>query len=121
MTITDVAWVRDHRGRPALQLELDGHPAYVRSSQKAALLDRGIVDGIVFFASERSTQLADTFVRGDFGPELTAIDLIGCTDDPQVFALFEEMSRTILAGTWRPGPRPLYAHRTGRMMGSRPC
>jgi hypothetical protein len=121
MTISDVVWLRDHRGRPVLQLELDGHPAYVRSGQKAALLDRGIVDGIVFFASERSTRLADAFVRGDYGPQLSAIDLIGCTDDPQVFALYEEMGRAILAGTWRPGPRPLFARRTARTMGSRPC
>jgi hypothetical protein len=35
------------------------------------------------------------------------MDLIGCTDDPQVFTLFEEMCDAIRAGTWRPGPRPL--------------
>jgi hypothetical protein len=121
LNITDVAWIRDRRGRPVLQLQLDGHPAYVRSGQKAALLDRGIVDGIVFFASERSTRLADAFVRGDYRPDLSAIDLIGCTDDPRVFALYGEMSRAILAGTFRPGPRPLYARRNARTMESRPC
>jgi hypothetical protein len=121
VTISNVAWTRDQRDRPVLQLELAGHPVYVRSGQKAALLDRGIVDGIVFLASERARQLPNRFLRGDHRSEFTDIDLIGCTDDPRVFALYEEMCDAIRADTWRPGPRPLYGHRTGRTMGSRPC
>ena len=105
MTIANVAWVRDQRGRPVLELDLDGHPAHIRSSQRTELLDRGIVEGMVFFKSERAIQFPNAFMRGEFGPALTQADLLGCTDDPQVFALFEEMSRAVLAGTWRPGPR----------------
>jgi hypothetical protein len=106
VTITNVAWVRDHHRRAVLELELDRRPAHIRSGQKSELLERGIVAGIVFFASERSQQLPNTLIRGDFGPELTEGDLIGCTDDPGVFALYEEMCRAIRAGTWQPGPRP---------------
>jgi hypothetical protein len=106
VTITEVAWARDHRHRAFLDLEIDGHPAHIRSRQKTELIRRGIVAGIVFFASERSRQLPNRFMRGDFRPELTEVDLIGCTDDPRVFALYEEMCRAIRAGAWRPGPRP---------------
>ncbi len=109
MTITDVAWARDHRRRPVLELKIDGHPAHILSRQKTELTRRGIVEGIVFFASERARQLPNAFIRGDFRPGLTAIDLIGCTDDPRVFALYEEMCRAIRADAWRPGPRPLPA------------
>ena len=105
--ITNVAWARDHRRRSVLDLEMDGHPAHVPSSQKSELLRRGIVEGIVFFASERSAQLPNIFMRGDLGPELTEADLIGCTDDPRVFALYEAMCQAIRTDTWRPGPRPL--------------
>jgi hypothetical protein len=107
MTITDVAWVRDHQRRLVLELQLDGHPARIPSRQKSELIRRGIVAGIVFFASERSGQFPNIFMRGDFRPELSEIDLIGCTDNPQVFALYEEMCRAIRADTWRPGPRSL--------------
>ena len=105
MTLANVAWVRDHRGRPVLELDLDGHPAHIRSSQRIELLERGIVEGMVFFASERSGQFPNACMRGDGGMTLSDSDLVGCTDDPRVFALFEEMCRSILAGTWRPGPR----------------
>ena len=106
MTISNVAWAHDHRGRSVLALELDGHPAHIGSSQKSELLRRGIVEGVVFLASERRKQTPNGFIRGDFGPELTQSDLVGCTDDPQVFALFEQMCRAIRADLWRPGPRP---------------
>ncbi len=105
MTITNVAWARDQRGRPVLELNLDGHPAHIRSSQRTALLDRGIVEGMVYFASERAGQFPNAFLRGEFGPALTEGDLVGCTDDPAVFALFGQMCRAVLDGTWRPGPR----------------
>ena len=105
MAIANVAWVRDHRGHPVLELDVDGHPAHIRSSQRTALLERGIVEGMVYFRSERSGQSRTAFMRGDGGPALSEGDLVGCTDDPAVFALFEQMSRAILAGTWRPGPR----------------
>ena len=108
-TITNVAWVQDHHGRPALELDLDGHAAHIGTSQRTELLQRGIVEGMVFFASERSAHYDNAFVRGAVGPSLTQADLIGCTDDPDVFALFEEMSRAILGGTWRPGMRVLAA------------
>ena len=104
--ITKVAWARDHRHRAVLDLELDGHPAHILSRQKTELTRRRIVEGIVSFASERSRQLPNPFIRGDFRPGLTEIDLIGCTDDPQVFGLYEEMCGAIRAGAWRPGPRP---------------
>ena len=105
MTVTNVTWVRDHRGHPVLELDLDGHPAHIRSSQRTELLQRGIVEGMVFYRSERSGQFPNAFMRGDGGPALTEGDLVGCTDDPTVFAHFEQMSRAVLAGTWRPGPR----------------
>ena len=105
MTIANVAWVLDHRSRPVLELDLDGHPAHIRSSQRGELLERGIVEGMVFFASERSGQFPNAFMRGDGGPSLGEADLVGCTDDPAVFALFAEMSRAVLDGTWRAGPR----------------
>ncbi len=120
MTITNVAWVRGHRGRSVLELEIDGHPAHIPSSQKLKLIRRGIVEGMVFFASERSSQLPNRFIKGDFGPELPASDLIGCTDDPQVFALYEEMCRAIRAGSWRPGPRPGRGHSMSEAE-QRPC
>ena len=107
MTITEVAWARDHRRRPVLELKIDGHPAHILGRQKTELTRRGIVEGIVFFASERSRQLPTAFIRGDFRPGLTEIDLIGCTDDPQVLALYEAMCRAIRADTWRSGPRSL--------------
>jgi hypothetical protein len=105
MTIFNVAWVLDHRSRPVLELDVDGHPAHIRSSQRGELLERGIVEGMVFFASERSGQFPNAFMRGDGGPSLGEADLVGCTDDPAVFALFEDMSRAVLDGTWRAGPR----------------
>ena len=105
MTITDVAWTLDQRGRPVLELDVDGHPAHIRSSQRTDLLDRGIVEGMVFFASERSGQFPNAFMRGDGGPALSEGDLVGCTDDPAVFALFGQMCHAVLDGTWRPGPR----------------
>ncbi len=105
MTIANVAWILDRRGRPVLELDLDGHPAHIRSSQRTELLRRGIVEGMVFFASERSGQFPNAFMRGDGGPTLSEGDLVGCTDDPAVFALFGEMSRAVLDGTWRAGPR----------------
>jgi hypothetical protein len=106
MLITNVAWARDHHRRSVLRLEMDGHPAHIRSSQKSELLRRGIVEGLVFLASERLDQVPNLFMRGDYRPGLTEADLIGCTDDPQVFALFEEMCQAIRSDNWRPGPRP---------------
>ena len=109
MTITNVAWAHDHHRRSVLRLEIDGHPAHIPSGQKSELLRRGILEGIVFLASERLDQLPNRFIRGDFRPDLSEADLIGCTDDPEVFALYEEMCRAIRADAWRPGPRPLPA------------
>jgi hypothetical protein len=105
MAITNVEWVQDHRGDPILELDLDGHPAHIRSGQRAELLDRGIVEGMVYFRSERAGQFPNPFMRGSAGPALSERNVVGCTDDPAVFALFQEMSRAILAGSWRPGTR----------------
>lgn len=109
MTITDVAWTRDHPGKPVLELKLDGHPAYIRSSQKTDLTDRGIVDGIVFLDSERGSQVPNAYIGGDDAPTYRGLDLVGCTDDPGVFALYQEMCAAIRADTWREGTRPVVA------------
>src|SRR5918995_2649485 len=101
MTVTDVAWARDRDRRPVLELRLDGRPARIRSGQEARLVRRGIVGGMVSLASERSRQLPNAFMRGDFGPELAERDLVGCTDEPRVFALYQEMCRAIRADAWR--------------------
>jgi hypothetical protein len=100
--MTDVAWTRDHRGKPVLTLKLDGHPAYIRSSQRTDLTDRGIVEGIVFLRSERGSQLPNAYIQGDYAPAYQGLDLVGCTDDPGVFALYLAMCDAIRAGTWRP-------------------
>ncbi len=103
--ITNITWARDHQQRAVLDLELDGHPAHIQSCQDSELLRRGIVRGIVSLASERPDQLPNRFMRGDFGPELSPEALIGCTDDPRVVALHEEMCGAIRDNTWRPGVR----------------
>ena len=109
MTVTDVAWTRDHHGKPVLELKLDGHPAYIRSSQKTELTDRGIVDGIVFLDSERGSQLPNLYIHGDYTPAYRGLDLVGCTDDAAVFALYQEMCDAIRTDTWRVGARPVIA------------
>ena len=106
MTIADVAWSSDIRGRPVLELKLDGHPAYIRSSQRTELTRRGLLDGMVFLKSERSSQVPGDYIAGDFAPTFGGLDLVGCTDDPRVFALYQEMCAAIAAGTWHAGPRP---------------
>ena len=103
MRLTDVAWTRDHKGKPVLELKIDGHPAYIRSSQKTELTRRGIVDGIVFLNSERVSQLPNAYIHGDYAPAYQGLDLVGCTDDPEVFALYQVMCDAVRAGTWREG------------------
>ena len=103
MKITDVTWSRDHHGKPVLELRMDGHPAYIRSSQKTALTDRGIVYGVVFLDSERTGQDLRTYVTGDIGREGEGLDLVGCTDDPQVFALYQTMCEAIRTDRWHEG------------------
>jgi len=107
--IADVAWVRSQRGLPTLELTLDGHPAHFLSRQKAELLTRGIVDGLVFLASERAAQVPGTYFHGDYRPDFDGLDLVGCTDDPGVFALYQEMCDAIRADRWKAGPRSLSA------------
>jgi hypothetical protein len=104
MTVTNVSWVLDQRGRPTLDLDLDGHPAHIRSSQKTALLQRGIVDGMVFFASERAAHLPNIHLHGEVDAAYTG-DLVGCTNDPGVFALYQEMCAAIRLDAWQAGPR----------------
>jgi hypothetical protein len=105
MTVTDVAWSSDVRGRPVLELKLDGHPAYIHSSQRTELTRRGIVDGMVFLMSERSSQVPSDYIKGDATPTFDGLDLVGCTDDPQVFALYQEMCAAVSTDTWHEGPR----------------
>ncbi len=107
MTVDDVTWVYDQHGHPALDLRINGHPAHIRSSQKSELLRRGIIDGVVFLASERREQVPNIYMHGDFAPEYEGLALVGCTDDPEVFALYQEMCEAIRADRWRAGARPL--------------
>jgi hypothetical protein len=107
MNLTDVTWTRDHHGKPVLELKVDGHPAYIRSSQKTELTQRGIVDGIVFLDSERGSQLPNVYIHGNYAPAYQGLDLVGCTDDPSVFALYQAMCTAIRTGTWHEGvPTP---------------
>ena len=108
MTITDVEWVRDGRDRAVLQLRLDGHAAHIPSGQPVELTRRGLVKGVDFLISEwRMQRSVHPFIRRSIEPGLGEVDLAGCTDDPRVFALHQEMGRAIADGTWQPGPRPL--------------
>jgi hypothetical protein len=52
MTVTNVRWTLDRRGRRVLDLDLDGHAAHIHSGQKSELLRRGMIDGMVFLNSE---------------------------------------------------------------------
>jgi hypothetical protein len=106
MMITDVAWSSDLRGGPILELKLDGRPAYIHSSQRTELTQRGLVDGIVFLKSERPSQIPSDYIAGDFAPMFGGLDLVGCTDDPRVFALYQEMCAAISTGAWHAGRRP---------------
>ena len=110
MIVAEVEWVRDHRQRRVLRLRLDGHLAHIPSGQKLELTRRGLVHGVDVLASEwRRDPAAHPFIERAVEPGLAARDLMGCTDDPRVFALYGEMCRAIAADTWRPGPRPLPA------------
>jgi hypothetical protein len=106
VSITDVAWIRDGHSHQVLELKLDGHPFHARSSQRPALSRLGITEGVVFLVSERLAQLPNPFIHGDYAPAFQPRDLIGCTDDPGVFALFQAMSEAIRTDRWRPGPQP---------------
>ena len=106
MTITDVAWSSDIHGRPVLELRVDGHPAYIHSGQRTELTRRGLVDGMVFLTSERSSQVPSDYITGDFTPTFEGLDLVGCTDDPRVFALYQEMCAAISTDAWHEGRRP---------------
>ena len=107
MILTNVAWIRDHQHRLVLQLKIDGHLAHIPSGQKRELTRRGLLKGVDFLASEWRDQAHHPFIRGEIEPGLAEGDLAGCTDDPRVFALYEEMCGAIRAATWQPGPRPL--------------
>jgi hypothetical protein len=106
VTVTDVAWSRDGHRRQVLELKLDGRPLHISTSQRPELLGRGIVKGVVFLESERIQQLPNPFIAGDYAPTLTPHDLVGCTDNPQVFALYQAMCEAIRTDQWRAGPRP---------------
>ena len=106
MTVTNVRWTLDRRGRRVLDLDLDGHPAHIHSSQRTELLRRGMVDGMVFLASERAAQVPGIHLHDNVGAAYAG-DLTGCTNDPEVFALHQEMSEAIRRDTWQAGPRPV--------------
>ena len=106
MSITDVAWVRDGHSHRVLELKIDGQPFHARSSQRPALTRLGITEGVVFLVSERLNQLPNPYIHGDYAPAFQPRDLIGCTDDPGVFALYQEMTAAIREDRWQPGPQP---------------
>ena len=105
MTVTNVRWALGRRGRRVLGLDLNGHPAHIHSSQRTELLRRGMVDGMVFFASERAAQFPNIHLRDDLVAAYAG-DLVGCTNEPEVFALHQEMCEAIGRGTWQAGHRP---------------
>ena len=107
MILTKIVWTRDHQRRPTLQLEIAGHLAHFSSRQKVELTRRGLLQGIDYFASEWREQARHAFIGGQLEPGLSEADLRGCTDDPAVLALHQEMCQAIAAGTWQPGPRPV--------------
>jgi hypothetical protein len=98
--ITNVAWVQDRLGHRALDLRLDGHPAHFDSSQRSVLLERGILTGVAYLKSELPDLTKNAYVRGAYSPAISPAELVGCTDDPEVYALFTEMCRAIRAGAW---------------------
>ena len=106
LIISNVAWVRDHQHRSVLQLSIDGHPAHIRSAQKLELTRRGLVKGVDVFASEWRNRIDHDFLQGPIEPGLSEADLEGCTDDPRVFSLYQEMRQAIRAGTWTPRQLP---------------
>ena len=108
MTIADVARARDRRDREVLRLRLDGHAAHILPGrQRGALIGRGIVEGVDLLASDwERNGSARPFIRGDVPPDLAEIPLAGCTDDPRVLALYQEMCGAVADGSWLPGPRP---------------
>jgi hypothetical protein len=105
MIVTNATWALDHQHRRVLRLNLDGHPAHILSEQRLALTSRGLVKGIDFLASEWHRQADHTFIRGQIDSGLAEADLTGCTNDPSVVALYQEMCAAIRDGSWRPGVR----------------
>lgn len=105
MNITNVSWNRDHAGRAVLDLSLNGHRAHISCSQRDVLLRSGIVDGMVYLRSDRPSPGDNPFIRGSYQPGVSDADLMGCTDDPGVFALFTTMCTALREGTWASGPR----------------
>ena len=106
MKITDVSWIRDGHSRQVLALKLDEHPFHARSSQEPGLIERGIVKGLVFLESERFRQLPNRYIQGSYEPAFEARDLVGCTDDPGVFALYQTMCEAIRTDRWKIGAQP---------------
>lgn len=105
MDITGIEWVEDSVGHRALDLRINGHPAHVGSSQRSALLERGIVAGVAYLKSELPDLTKNAYVDLASHRDINPAELVGCTDDPGVFALFTEMCSAIRAGTWVAGPR----------------
>jgi hypothetical protein len=105
--VADVAWALDRHNRQVLQLTVDGHPAHIiPARQRDALLRRGIVEGIDTLTSDWLRNLtARPFIGGAVPPDLAGIPLAGCTDDPRVVTLYEDMCAAIADGSWRAGPR----------------
>jgi hypothetical protein len=106
LKISNVVWVQDRLGNAALDLDIDGQQAHIRGSQRSELLARGILEGVSYLRSERSDPSQNAYVRGSYEPPISGADLVGCTDDPEVFMLFNEMCSAIRSGTWVAGRRP---------------
>ena len=65
------------RAEGVLELKLDGHPAYIHSSQRTELTQRGLLDGMVFLKSERSSQVPGDYVTGDYAPDYEGLEAKG--------------------------------------------
>jgi hypothetical protein len=70
------------------------------------LLQRGIVEATAILRSGTLDWNSHVSPRGDYRPAYAPEDLLGCIDDPRVFALYEQLCQAIRDGTWQPGPPP---------------
>jgi hypothetical protein len=105
--ISDVHWVANQLGQAAQDLKLDGRQAHFKTRQRSQFVARGILEGVSFLNSERPDAKENPYVRDSYPPEIEDEELVGCTDNPEVFGLFTGMCDAIRVGTWHPGPRPL--------------
>lgn len=100
MKIENVRWGSDH-GRCHVDVRLDGYPARIRQEQKPTLIERGIIS-----LGEEWDRRIPEIVLEDLAAGIGRTVLRGCTDDPTVFALWEEITDATIAGVFQSGPRP---------------